>query len=38
MGLPKGRYTVTVTVAFADGRTLKLSRTYRTCGADRRQH
>jgi hypothetical protein len=35
-GLPKGRYTVTVTVAFADGRTLKLSRTYRTCGAKRR--
>jgi hypothetical protein len=35
-GLPKGRYTVTVTVAFADGRTLKLSRSYRTCTATRR--
>jgi hypothetical protein len=25
-GLPKGKYTVTVTVKLADGRTVKLSR------------
>ncbi len=29
-GLPKGRYTVTVTVKLADGRTLKLARTSKT--------
>lgn len=36
-GLPKGRYTVTVSVAFADGQTLKLTRTYRTCAARRKR-
>jgi hypothetical protein len=30
-GLPKGRYKVTVKVRFADGRTLTLARTYKTC-------
>jgi hypothetical protein len=30
-GLPKGRYKVTVTVRFVDGRAATLSRTYKTC-------
>jgi hypothetical protein len=29
-GLPKGKYTVTVTVKLADGRTVTLSRAYKT--------
>jgi hypothetical protein len=36
-GLPKGKYTVTVTVRLADGRTVRLSRAYRTC-APKRKH
>jgi hypothetical protein len=35
-GLPKGRYTVTVTVKLADGRTVKLTRTYKTCAPKKR--
>jgi hypothetical protein len=35
-GLPKGRYTVTVTVKLADGRTVKLTRTYKSCAAKKR--
>jgi hypothetical protein len=30
-GLPKGRYKVTVKVRLADGRTLTLTRAYKTC-------
>ncbi|MBI5105796.1 MAG: right-handed parallel beta-helix repeat-containing protein [Solirubrobacterales bacterium] len=30
-GLPKGRFTVKITLATADGRTIAGSRTYRTC-------
>jgi hypothetical protein len=35
-GLAKGRYTVTVKVTFADGRSVTLRRTYRTCAPRRR--
>lgn len=35
-GLPKGRYTVKVTVTFASGQTLSGTRKYRTCAPRRR--
>ena len=35
-GLPKGRYTVKVTVTFASGKTLSGTRKYRTCAPRRR--
>jgi uncharacterized delta-60 repeat protein len=34
-GLPKGRFTVTITVKLGDGTTLKGERRYRTCAAKR---
>lgn len=30
-GLPRGRYTVVITVSFADGRVVRQTRRYRTC-------
>jgi hypothetical protein len=36
-GLPKGRYAVRVQATFADGRTLTLTRRYRTCAPKRRR-
>ena len=35
-GLPKGRFTVTITLKLADGRTVKGSRAYRTCAPKKR--
>lgn len=35
-GLPKGRFTVSITLKLADGRTVKGSRAYRTCAPKRR--
>ena len=35
-GLPRGRFTLRITARTADGRTLKLSRVYRTCAKKRR--
>lgn len=35
-GLPKGRFTVTIELTTADGRTVKASRAYRTCTPKRR--
>ena len=34
-GLPKGKYTVTITVKLADGRTVTLARAYKTCAPKR---
>lgn len=34
-GLPKGRYAVSVSVRLRDGRTVKLTRSYRTCAPRR---
>lgn len=36
-GLPKGRFTVAIEVAAADGRTVKASRAYRTCTPKKRR-
>lgn len=36
-GLPKGRFTVAIEVATADGRTVKASRAYRTCTPKRKR-
>jgi hypothetical protein len=35
-GLPKGRFSVVITVSTADGRTLKSTRRYRTCAPRRK--
>jgi hypothetical protein len=35
-GLPRGRFTVRIVLALADGRTVSGSRRYRTCAARRR--
>ena len=37
-GLPKGRYTVSITVRLANGRTVKGARRYHTCAKKRRGH
>jgi hypothetical protein len=35
-GLPKGKYSVKVSITLADGRTTTLSKSYRTCAAKKR--
>jgi hypothetical protein len=35
-GLPRGRFTLRITARTADGRTITLRRTYRTCAPKRR--
>jgi hypothetical protein len=36
-GLPRGRYTVSISILLDDGRTIKGKRKYRTCGKKRRR-
>lgn len=36
-GLPRGRYTVSITILLDDGRTIRGKRKYRTCGKKRRR-
>jgi hypothetical protein len=36
-GLPRGRYTVRITILLDDARTIKGKRKYRTCGKKRRR-
>jgi hypothetical protein len=36
-GLPRGRYTVSITILLEDGRTIRGKRKYRTCGKKRRR-
>lgn len=36
-GLPRGRYTVSISILLDDGRTIKGKRKYRTCGTKRRR-
>ncbi|MCW2982707.1 MAG: hypothetical protein JWR63_277, partial [Conexibacter sp.] len=37
-GLPKGKYSVKVSITLADGRTATLSKSYKTCAAKKRGH